>query len=153
MKSFRLLGVVAVLVVVLAPAAMAAEFGVRAGRYTDGGDNFVGAEIAFNIGRLTLGPNIEYIINADDDVTAGTGNFDVFYNFGSGTVRPYLGGGIGMFYVDTDFGDDTTTVVNAIGGLNFKLDFLKPYAQVKYFRAIESDAEGDNVALTVGLRF
>jgi opacity protein-like surface antigen len=137
---------------VMTPVAFAADFGVRAGRYNDGENTFVGAEVAWDMGRVTLNPNIEYIV--DDEVdTAGTANFDVLFNFNQGaTIQPWLGAGLGVFYVDTDLGDDTDPVVNVVGGIGWNLDFLKPYAQVKYFRSLD-DSETDDIALTIGLRF
>jgi hypothetical protein len=88
-----------------------------------------------------------------------TGNFDVAYNFGMGarTFTPFAGAGIGLLYtnVDNDFGDDineTDGVVNAIGGVTWNLDFLTPYAQVKYMRPFDGDLDSD-LALVIGLRF
>jgi len=152
MKSLRLFTLIAV-VLLLAPAAFAAEFGFRAGRLNDAEENFVGAEMLFNAGPVNVNPNIEYWLV--DDVTAGTVNLDVTYDFGSSTVKPYVGAGIGLFYVDDDFGNETETLGNLIGGVQFNLDFLKPYAQVKWSRSLENNDGGDNdeVALTVGLRF
>ena len=154
MKWFRGLGVVVLTMGILAPAAAAAEFGVRAGTYNDAEDELVGVESAWNTGAITFNPNIEYILTEDDDVTALTGNFDVLYNFGRSTIRPFIGAGLGVLYVDDDFfGDETEGLVNVIGGLKWELDFLKPYVQVKYFRALDSDIEGDDLAFTLGLRF
>ena len=152
MKSFRPIALIFLIMTLMATAASAADFGVRAGRYNDIEDTFVGAELAWDIGRITLNPNIEYII--DDEVdTAGSANFDVAFNFTQGTtLQPYVGAGLGVFYVDSDFGDDTDTMVNVLGGVKFNLDFLKPYAQVKYFRSLD-DSEADDIALTIGLRF
>jgi hypothetical protein len=83
-----------------------------------------------------LNPNIEYIIDEDGD-TAGTANFDVAINLTRGTtLTRWIGAGIRVFSVDTSFGDVTDTVVNAIGGISWNLDFLKPYMQVKYFRSL-----------------
>jgi hypothetical protein len=167
MKSVRLFLLVAVVVAVSAPAALAAEFGVRAGRYNDAEDEFVGAEVAWDTGNWTFNPNIEYVLTDPDDfgvddVTLVTGNFDVVYNFGSSAFKPYVGGGLGVSYfkVEDDFlgdFDETDTLVNAIGGVKWDLDFLTPYAQLKYFRVIAGDDEdeetNDDIALVIGLRF
>jgi hypothetical protein len=152
MKSFRFFSLI-VVVLLLTPAAFAAEFGFRAGRLNDAEEEFVGAEMLFDAGMININPNIEYWLV--DDVTAGTANLDVTFEFGSSTVKPYVGAGVGMFYVDDDFGSETETLGNLIGGVQFNLDFLKPYAQVKWSRSLEEDNGGDNdeVALTVGLRF
>jgi hypothetical protein len=152
MKSLRLFSLV-VLVLVMAPAVFAADFGVRAGRLSDAEEEFVGAEMLFDIGRVNLNPNIEYWLV--DEATAGTANLDVTFDIGGASIKPYLGAGVGLFYVDTDFGDETEILGNLIGGVSFDLDFLKPYGQVKYSRSLEDDEGGDadEIALTVGLRF
>jgi len=155
MKSFRILSLIA-LALVIAPSVLAAEFGVRAGRYNDLGEEFVGAEMLFDIGALNINPNIEYSLA--DEVTSGSANIDVTIDVGSfSRVQPYLGAGVGLWYVDDDLGDNTTDLLgNLIGGVKFDLAFLKPYAQVKYFRLLDDEDggnTGDDIALTVGLRF
>lgn len=155
MKSLRILSLVAV-ALVLAPLASAADFGVRAGRYNDSDEEFVGAEVLFDVGALNINPNIEYLL-ADEDVTAGTINLDVTVDVANiGSFTPYVGAGLGLFYTDTDaIGTQADVIGNLIGGVAFNSEFLKPYAQVKYFRILESDQVGDKdeIALTVGLRF
>jgi opacity protein-like surface antigen len=156
MKSLRYLSLAA-LVLVLVPSALAADFGVRAGRldFREGGDeNFVGAEMLVDLGVINLNPNIEYWLTDEDDVTAGTANLDVTVDFGSARIKPYAGAGVGLFYIDDNFGDsDTETLGNLIGGVQFDLDFLKPYAQAKYSRSLEDSDSDHTWALTVGLRF
>lgn len=154
MKSLRILSFLAV-ALVLTPAVFAADFGVRGGRYDDIGENFVGAEMLFDIGAVNINPNIEYALA--DDITAGSANLDLTVDIGKfNRVTPYVGAGVGVWYVDDDFGDNTTDLLgNLIGGVQFDLDFLKPYAQVKYFRTIDNDEGGSDhdLAFTVGLRF
>ncbi|HEX6098906.1 MAG TPA: hypothetical protein VF432_21510 [Thermoanaerobaculia bacterium] len=155
MKSFRFLSLVALLLV-LTPAVLAADFGIRGGRYDDIEEEFVGAEMVFDVGAVNINPNIEYSLA--EDITAGSANIDVTVDIGSfSRVTPYVGAGVGLWYVDDDFGDNTTDLLgNLIGGVQFDLDFLKPYAQVKYFRAIDDDENGgpaDDLAFTIGLRF
>lgn len=136
----------------LAPAALAADFGVRAGQYRDSKEEFVGAEMVIDAGFMNINPNIEYSLA--DDITAGTANLDLTIDIGRfSSITPYLGAGVGLQYVDDDIGDDETNVVgNLIGGIALDLDFLKPYAQLKYFRTLEEGAE-DDFAVTIGLRF
>jgi opacity protein-like surface antigen len=157
MKSFRTLPTLA-LVLVLTPSLLAADFGVRAGQYNDldqDDNTFVGAEVLFDLGAVNLNPNIEYLLA--DEITAGSANLDLTVDIGTfSRVTPYVGAGVGLWYVDDDFGDNTTDLLgNLIGGVQFDLDFLKPYAQVKYFRVLQDDDgnEGDDLAFTVGLRF
>lgn len=139
---------------VLAPALLAADFGIRAGQYRDADDTFVGAEVVIDSGILNINPNIEYSLA--DNVTAGSVNLDVTLDVGRfGTIVPYLGAGIGLLYFDDDFGGEQTDAVgNLIGGLQFQFASLRPYAQVKYFRLLEDDdGDTDEIALAVGLRF
>ncbi|HYC88364.1 MAG TPA: hypothetical protein VEO54_04065 [Thermoanaerobaculia bacterium] len=157
MKSIRTLPLLA-LALLLTPVALAADFGVRLGQYNDldaEDAQFVGAEVVFDLGAVNLNPNVEYLL--DDQITAGSANIDLTVDIGRfSRVTPYVGAGVGLWYVDDDFGDNTTDLLgNLIGGVQFDLDFLKPYAQVKYFRVLEDEdgGGGDDLAFTVGLRF
>ena len=152
----KIRSIVLLSLIALGPALLAADFGIRAGRYNDAGEEFVGAEVLFDAGVFNLNPNIEYSLQ--DEVTAGTANLDVTVDIGSfASVTPYVGAGVGLLYVDDDFGTDETELLgNLIGGIGLDLGFLKPYAQVKYFRVLDDDNGGDggdDIALTVGLRF
>jgi opacity protein-like surface antigen len=154
MKSLRIVSLIAV-ALLLAPVLSAADFGVRAGRYNDSDEEFVGAEVVFDIGAIKINPNIEYSLA--DDITAGTANLDVTFDIlNIGSITPYVGAGVGMSYLDNDLITQTNVVGNVIGGVSFNLELLKPYAQVKYFRNLDengSDETEDDIALTVGLRF
>jgi len=153
MKSFRIL-VFLDLALTLTPALLAADFGIRGGRYNDLDEEFVGAEMVFDIGALNINPNLEYSLA--EDVTAGSANLDVTFDIGNfSRLTPYVGAGVGLFYLDADAGDNSTDLLgNLIGGVQFELDFLKPYAQVKYFRQLDDENDGgDDLAFTIGLRF
>lgn len=154
MKSLRILTLVAV-TLVLAPLLSAADFGIRAGRYNDADTEFVGAEVVFDIGAINVNPNIEYSL--EDDVTAGSANLDFTVDIvRMGSLRPFIGAGIGLAYAETDLGDTTEVLGNLIGGIALELSTLTPYAQVKYFKGLDDDeGEGDDdeLALTIGLRF
>ena len=152
MKWSRLIPVLA-LMAVFSTSVFAAEIGVRAGRYNDAEEEFVGVEATFG-DRLQFNPNIEYILTDNDDL-AITANADLLYKFGTAAIKPYVGGGIGVLYNDDDFfGDTTEPLFNVIGGVRWDLEFLSPYVQVKYFKLFEDDeVEGDDIAFTIGLRF
>jgi opacity protein-like surface antigen len=154
MKSLRILSLIAA-VLAIAPVLTAADFGVRAGRYNDADENFVGAELSFDLGSIKVNPNIEYSLA--DDVTAATGNLDLIWDIiNVARVTPYVGAGVGLWYVDSDSGPTQSDIVgNLIGGVSFNLTSIRPYAQVKYFRLLDDDSgdEDDDIALTVGLRF
>jgi opacity protein-like surface antigen len=156
MKSSRIFALLA-LTFLAAPLLSAADFGVRAGRYNDSGENFVGAEVVFDIGAINVNPNLEYSLA--DGVTAGTANLDITFDLiNVASFTPYVGAGVGLSYVDTDLGATSTDVVgNLIGGVSFNIASLKPYAQVKYFRLLDDNNAGgqtsDDIALTIGLRF
>jgi opacity protein-like surface antigen len=138
--------------IALAPAALAADFGIRAGRYSDSKDEFVGAEVVLDAGVLNINPNIEYSLA--DDITSGTANLDVTIDIGKfSSITPYLGAGVGLLYVDDDIGGEETALLgNLIGGISLDFASIKPYAQLKYFRLLEDD-DDDDFAVTIGLRF
>lgn len=154
MKAIRILSLMAV-VLVIAPLVSAADFGIRAGRYSDGDQDFVGAEMLFDVGMLNINPNLEYLLDTGD-VTAGSANLDVTFDVVNiGTFSPYVGAGVGLTYVDTDIGDTTDLVGNLIGGVTLNLTTLTPYAQVKYVRLLDDSDVGDkdDIAFIIGLRF
>lgn len=152
MKSLRIVTLITI-ALLLAPMLSAADFGIRAGRFNDSDEEFVGAEALFDLGAINVNPNIEYWLA--DDVTAGTINVDLTYDIVSiGSLTPYIGAGVGMAYVDA-LDTQTDVLGNLIGGISFNLDRIQPYAQLKYFRVLD-DEEGeaaDDIALTIGLRF
>src|SRR5689334_14287096 len=113
MKPLRLLPLLA-LTLVLAPAVFAADFGIRAGRYNDRGEEFVGGEVVFDVGSINVNPNIEYSL--EEDVTAGSANLDVTFDLGNfSRVTPYVGAGVGILYLDDDVaGNDTTDLVGNV---------------------------------------
>ena len=155
MKPLRFFSLL-LLILVLTPALFATDFGLRGGRYNDIGEEFVGAEVVFDAGSININPNLEYSLA--EDITAGSANIDLTFDLGNfGRATPYVGAGVGLWYVDDDAGDNTTDLLgNLIGGVQFDLDFLKPYAQLKYFRLIDDDdngGTGDDIAFTIGLRF
>lgn len=154
MKSLRILTLFSV-ALTLAPVVFAADFGIRGGRYDELDEEFVGAEVVFDIGAINVNPNIEYSLA--EDVTAGSANLDLTFDLGNfSRVTPYVGAGVGLWYVDDEADNNSTELLgNVIGGVQFNLDFLKPYAQVKYFRFFEEDDGGDkdDLAFTIGLRF
>jgi len=154
MKPLRILALLSLLLT-LAPSVLAANFGVRAGRYDDIGEEFVGAEMLVDLGMINVNPNLEYSLA--ENLTAGSANLDVTIDVGRfSRVTPYVGAGVGLWYVDDDAGDNTTDLLgNLIGGVQLDLDFLEPYAQVKYFKVLENDEgdKADDIALTIGLRF
>jgi hypothetical protein len=155
MKSLRIFSLTATLLV-LAPLASAADFGVRAGRYNDSDEEFVGLDLAFDLGAVTVNPNLEYSLA--DDVTAGSGNIDLTWDVVRiGRATPYIGAGLGLWYADNDLAPTRTDIVgNLIGGFSLEMGSLKPYAQVKYFRLLDDQEDGDtddDIALTLGLRF
>jgi hypothetical protein len=151
MKSLRLIVLITAFAA-LAPALVAAEIGVRAGRSNDTHENFVGAELLVDLGALNLNPNIEYSLA--DNVTAGSANLDLTVDiFQISAVRPYVGAGVGLAYFDPDLGTSTTNVVgNLVGGIVVNLAVVKPYGQVKYSRRLENGSD-DDISFAIGLRF
>ena len=153
MKSFRSLSLSALLLA-LAPAVFAADFGIRAGTYTDASEQFLGAELLFDLGSLNINPNVEYSL--EEDVTEGTVNIDLTYDVTSfDSFTPFVGAGLGLLYTDDELGNDNTDAVgNLIGGVSFRFMRVTPYAQLKYVHVLDDDTpEEDDMAITIGLRF
>ena len=71
MKSLRIFALLAV-VTLAAPCLFGADFGIRAGKFNDADEEFVGAELLFDLGTVNVNPNIEYSLA--DDVTVGSVN-------------------------------------------------------------------------------
>jgi hypothetical protein len=151
MKPLRIAALIA-FTLTLAPALAAADFGVRVGRSNDTHENFVGAELLYDLGAFNLNPNLEYSLA--DNVTAGSVNVDLTVDvFQLSALRPYVGAGVGLAYVDPDLGtSDTTIVGNLIGGISFDVATVKPYGQIKYSRRLENGHD-DDLSFAVGLRF
>ena len=151
MKSLRIFAV-SIFVLSFAPALVAADFGVRAGRSNDTHENFVGLELLYDLGSINVNPNIEYSLQ--DNVTAGSANIDLTMDVVQiAALRPYVGAGVGLAYFDADLGTtDTNIVGNLIGGVAVDLPALRPYAQVKYARRLDHGHD-DDFSFAVGLRF
>ncbi|NIV10928.1 MAG: hypothetical protein GWN62_06440 [Aliifodinibius sp.] len=127
------------------------KFGVRAGLYTDIGDAFIGGEYLTPISKsVYFNPNLEYILV--DNANFLTFNFDSHYDFQrQGNVFPWIGGGLGILYVNPDGPVDSETDLglNLLFGLGFKTaSSLIPYVQAK---AVFSD--NDEFVLGFGMRF
>lgn len=147
-----MLSVVALVVALIAAApASAGPVGFQAsgGWYTDSEETFLGAGARFGFGGITVIPNFEWLFV--DSGSAYTLNID-----GTLTVLPlgvasaYVGGGLGWFTVDPEFGDSNTeTAFNLIAGAGFNTFPLKPFAQIK-FVVVDGD---DPLVFSIGARF
>lgn len=145
--------VIAALCLAVSGPAFAVDFGLRVGRYNDVEEEFVGVELAIPFAtNFTFNPALEYVLIDDDEfdedlwVLVG----DVNYNFSpGGTVNPYLGAGIGALIAD----GETEGIYQVNAGLEFRIfRTARPYVQGRYFRLME-DADADDIAVIVGLRF
>lgn len=149
----KMRNLILIALIALAPAALAADFGIRVGRFSDAEEDFVGAEVVLDAGVLNINPNIEYILA--DEFTSGTANLDVTIDIGKfSSLTPYVGAGVGLLYVDDEIGGAETELIgNLIGGITLDLASVKPYAQLKYFQSLENDDGGDDFSVAIGLRF
>src|SRR5438045_2062411 len=143
MKSLRFLVFTAFVVAFVTPV-FAGDFGIRAGRYNDSGENFVGVEAQFGLSTLNINPNIEYVSNYDDG-TAGSINIDMTIDVARySRLTPFLGGGLGLRYISNDLNSDSSVVANVIGGVEYELSNFKPYAQIKYFTTLDNKEDTGN---------
>lgn len=160
MKRFRTIGILAALLLIanlnLATAQVGFSPGIRGGIYTDDNDLFLGADVKADVMMLSLIPNIEYVFV--DNATFITINVDAAYDL---SVVPmtdlYIGGGLGILYVDPDkvagFDPDSESElgINVIGGAGFNAVALSPYVQAKYI--IATGDFKDQLVISAGIRF
>jgi hypothetical protein len=124
-RTHRLFALFAVLVTVFVLGASVASaessVGIRAGLSSHPDQFLIGAHfqpppVATN---LYIVPSGE--AGFGDNLFTLSFNGDLEYQFGSqGSVRPYAGGGLSLYYVNVDNGgSDTNLGVSALGGLLF----------------------------------
>ena len=132
-----------------APALRADDFSLRAGAYFDAGAAFLGGEYRFPITReLRLAPNLEWVFPGHATYLAMSLDLHYFFSTTS-RVQPWVGGGLGIYYVDPEgLGEgDTNVGANFIAGVGLK-SHLKPYVQLKL--VVKGNTEA---VLGFGLRF
>lgn len=149
-KLFRI-GLVVVLVTAFSGLAVGQSVGIRAGRYMDTEEFFIGGELLSRIaGNLFFNPNVEYVFL--DNVTYMTFNLDFHYDFYTNSpLFFWLGSGLGVLYANPDgpAESDTDIGANLLFGIGIDtVSTLTPYFQVKYILA-----DNDEIVLGVGLRF
>jgi hypothetical protein len=142
MRTISLLIASAVLVIA-APAALAADYGGRAGVWFDGAGALLGVEALVPVtDRIFFNPNVEAIFGDEPDFTV---NADLHYDI---TAAPetffWVGAGPALLIDDgsTDFG------LNLLTGYGLDRGTYVPYVQLKVFLGSESAA-----SLAVGVRF
>lgn len=136
----------------ISPGLARPDFGVRGGAYADTEDPFLGAEALFGLGgsKNWFGnPNLEHAFVDRGDLTSVS--FDFHYDFRTG--EPYAiwaGGGPTMLFRDDDTSgnDDTDAGVNLVFGVGEKKGDVRPYGQVKFIVADDTQA-----VLGAGVRF
>lgn len=120
-----LTSIVAFVALLALPTIASADFGwgPRLGVTVDPDQPHFGAhfDLGYLADQLRFQPSFE--LGLDDDYTLAAFNFDVAYIFGYGSSgwSPYIGGGPGLFLVDTDFGDDTEAGLSMLGGIEHQL--------------------------------
>ena len=130
----RLVATTAVAALVsLVPAApvSAANFGVRAGLYTEPTDPFVGAELLLRLShQVYLNPNVEYIFR--DNQTYMTFNGDFHYDFHTHGPYVWVGAGLAVVYHNPEGPVDSNTDLgaNILLGVGVKGNVI-PYVQAK----------------------
>ena len=105
--------------------------GVRTGIYEDGDNWFLGVDVKTKVAMIAVNPNFEWIFV--DNANSFTLNVDGLLTvFPIPLLDPYVGAGIGTFYVKPDNRDSKNDFAfNLIGGVSFNVK-LNPYVQIKY---------------------
>jgi hypothetical protein len=119
----------AAILLLLAPAARAdVATGLRGGLSVDPDQFLFGGHLEFApiADQLYVVPSGE--AGFGDHLFTLSFNGDLQYRFKvHSDVRPYAGGGLAMYFVDSDFGgSDTQLGVNALGGIYFGRNSRKP---------------------------
>ncbi len=135
--------------------AEAADFGVRAGTYTDAGEAFVGGEVLIELSSpWFFNPNVEYVFIDDGDLITVNGDFHYDFDV-EGPVYVWAGAGAALIFRDDDRprpGDDddgdTELGVNLLAGVGWRTPSVVPYIQGKVILSDDSEA-----ALAFGVRF
>lgn len=136
------------------PAAAQVDLDLRAGRYADTEEAFIGAGILTGVtGNWYFNPNVEYVFV--DPGSLWTLNGDFHYDFAhSGNWSIWAGGGPALLFRDledrrgrrvdseTDFG------ANLLIGAGLNRGAVRPYGQFKVILADETEA-----VVALGLRF
>ena len=124
-------GVAALVSLVSAAPARAADVGVRAGLYTEPTDPFVGAELLFRLShQVYLNPNAEYVFR--DSQTYMTFNGDLHYDFHTHGPYVWIGAGLAVVYHNPDGPAEANTDVgaNILLGVGARGNVV-PYVQAK----------------------
>jgi hypothetical protein len=95
----------------------------------------LGAHVEFESpgNRLHLLPNLMYW--RENDVSNINPNMDVYYHFNSeGVITPYLGGGLGIHFVNDDRFNvsDTNLGANMFAGLRFPTSYSHYFFEGRY---------------------
>ena len=124
-------GVAALVSLVSAAPARAANVGVRAGLYTEPTDPFVGAELLFRLShQVYLNPNAEYVFR--DSQTYMTFNGDLHYDFHTHGPYVWIGAGLAVVYHNPDGPAEANTDIgaNILLGVGARGNVI-PYVQAK----------------------
>jgi hypothetical protein len=126
--------------------------------FLDEGDFGLGARGEFG-GNLALVLSFDYYFPEDDlgDLTFYELNGNLIYNFPTGSVRPYIGGGAGISRVsfDSDFFDDDATELgfNVLGGLKFGAGGINPFAEIRYVIYPDDETFNNRLVISGGILF
>ena len=146
-RSITALVVLLALTAFQAEAGIIPKIGIRAGKYTENSDFFLGADLDANFLLVHGNANIEYVFA--DNATLATFNLDGYVDFSIiPFVNAWVGAGIGSVYTNPDGADSRWDgAFNLLLGAGLGIP-LHPYVQFKY---IISDT--DMTVLGVGIRF
>ncbi len=97
------------------------DLGLRGGFSSDPDQFLFGLQLEFApiAKNLYVVPSVE--AGVGDDAFSISTNGDLQYRFEvDGDVRPYAGGGLSLYFIDFDRGDNTELGVNVVGGVIFE---------------------------------
>jgi opacity protein-like surface antigen len=120
------------------------------------GDFGLGARAEFG-GDFALVLSFDYYFPESDigSVDFYEFNGNLIYNFPTGGVRPYFGGGLGIARVSPDFFSDSNneTGWNILGGVKFGAGGINPFAEVRYVIYTGDETFNNRFVASFGILF
>jgi hypothetical protein len=115
-----------------------AGIGPHLGLNFEGADPvFLGVNARADIARvsdsveLQIDPSLAYYFVESATVLHMAVSFPFEFRLQDSTLRPFVGGGLSLFYVHENHNGDLRPRLNLIGGLAFALEALKPFFELR----------------------
>jgi hypothetical protein len=133
-----------------ASGALASDFGVHGGYYgNDLKEAFVGADLRFPLGPISIMPNLDYSRAHDVNWWFASGDVTLGYATSGGGPSYWFGGGPTYGYVNSGGAHDSEWGWDATAGLGWGAAGFRPYVTGRYIKIRDFKTLGG----AIGLRF